>query len=72
MGVKETGMQTGHRAHTISLQVGNENRYMYNHCRAIREALACNKIEIDGKKKEGWDPQVPGLPARWSGNKVAT
>jgi len=27
---------------------------------AIREVLACNKLEID-EKKEGWDPQVPGL-----------
>jgi len=25
--------------------------YMYKHCRAIREVLACNKIEIDWKIK---------------------
>ena len=27
MGMKGMGMQTGHRMHTISLQVGYENRY---------------------------------------------
>jgi len=37
MGVKETGIETGHGAHTISLQVGNENRYVYHHCGAIKE-----------------------------------
>jgi len=42
-----TGMQTGTGVHTIGLQVGNENRHPYDHCRAIKEALACNKIEID-------------------------
>ena len=42
MGV-EKGMQTGHRAHTISLPVRNESRYAYNHFRAIRETLAGNK-----------------------------
>jgi len=29
--------------HTISLQVGNENRYAYKHCRAIKDTLAPNK-----------------------------
>ena len=37
--------------HTISLQVRIENRYAYKHCGAIREVLACNKIEIDWKIK---------------------
>ena len=50
IGVKEPGMQTGHRVHTISLQVGNESRYVHNHCGAIRE-LACHKMEIDGKEQ---------------------
>jgi len=58
MGVKEMGMQTGHRAHTIGLQVGNESRYAHNHCRAIKEALACNKMEIDGKER-GLEPSGP-------------
>ena len=30
---------------------GNESRYMYNCCRAIKEALACNEIEIDVKER---------------------
>ena len=49
MGVEETGMQQGTGAHTIGLQVRNENKYTYDHCRAINEALALNKskIEID-------------------------
>jgi len=47
MGVKEMGMQTGHRAHTIGLQVRNENRYTHNHCRAIKEVSACIRMEID-------------------------
>ena len=42
MGVKEVWMWTGHRVHTIGLQVGNENRYAHNHCGAIEEALACH------------------------------
>ena len=47
MGVKETGMWTGNRGAYIGLQVRNENRYSYNHCRAIREVLAHNKMKID-------------------------
>jgi len=43
-------MKTGHRAHTISLQVGNENRYTYDHYETIREVLACNMMEIDWKE----------------------
>ena len=39
---------------------------MHNCCRAIKEASACNKMEIIGKK-EGWTPQVPGPLARWPG-----
>jgi len=35
---KGMGMQTGTGAHTIGLQVGNENRYAYEHCRATKEA----------------------------------
>ena len=46
MGVTETGMRTGHRAHTISLWVRIENRYVCGYCRAIRKVLACNKTEI--------------------------
>ena len=37
-------------------------------CGAIKKVLACSKIEIDWK---GWDPQVPGPPARGFANKVA-
>ena len=51
-------MQTGHRVRTISLQVGDESRYMYDHCGAIKEALACNKIEIDWMKR-GLEPSGP-------------
>ena len=47
MGVKEMGMQTRNRAHTISLWVRNECSYAYGHCGAIREVLECNKMEID-------------------------
>ena len=58
MGVKEMVMRTGHRAHTISLRVRNENRYTYNHCRAIKEALAHHKMEIDWKER-GLGPSGP-------------
>jgi len=47
MGVKRWGCEQGTVVHTISLQVRNENRYAYEHCRAIRGALAHNEIEID-------------------------
>jgi len=47
MEVEKMGMQTGHRNATIGLQVGNENRNPYDHCGAIKEALACNNIDID-------------------------
>ena len=50
MEVKERGCEQGTGVHTISLQVRNENRYAYEHCGAIKEALACNKINIDGEK----------------------
>jgi len=56
--------------YTSRLQVGNEGRYAYNHCGAIKEVLACNNMEIDGKER-GWDPQVPGPLARWPAGKVA-
>ena len=42
----------------------NESRYVHNHCRAIKEALACNKMEIDWKER-GLGPSGPGPPARW-------
>jgi len=58
MGVKGMGMQTGHRVHAISLRVRNENRYVYNYCRAIREVLACNMMEIDWKER-GLVPSGP-------------
>ena len=59
-------MQTGHRVHTIGLKAGNESRYMYEHCGAIKEALAHNKMG----RKEGWNSQVPSLPARWPADEV--
>ena len=37
--------------YAIGLHVRNENRYAYEHCRAIKEELACNEIEIDHKKR---------------------
>jgi len=40
---KEPGRQTGTGVHTIGLRVGNENRYAYEHCRAINGVLACNR-----------------------------
>ena len=58
MGVKDMGRKTGHRAHTISLRVGKESMYVYDHCRAIKEALACNNMEIDGKER-GLGPSGP-------------
>ena len=54
----------------MGLQVGNEHRYMQGNCGAIKEALACNKMEKIGKK-EGWNPQVPGPLARWPADKVS-
>jgi len=33
-------------------------------------SLVTNKMEIDWKK-EGWNPQVPSLPARWPADKAA-
>jgi len=54
-------MRTGHKA--------DESRHVQHHCGAIREVLACNKMEID-EKKEGWDPQVPDPLARWPANDV--
>ena len=55
MGVKEARMKTGHRVHTINIRVKNESRYSHNHCRAIKEALACNKMKIDTKVR-GLEP----------------
>ena len=57
--------------HITGLRVGNEHRDAEDNCRAIKEALACNKIDIDSKQREGWNPQVPGPPARWPADKVA-
>jgi len=37
MEVEETGMQTRHRAHTISLQVRIKTRDACGHCRAIKK-----------------------------------
>jgi len=43
MGVKEMGIRTGHRG---TYNQSNESRYAQNHCGAIKEASACNKMEI--------------------------
>ena len=43
----KTGMRTGHRVHTNGVQIGNEHRGAGDDCGAIKEALACNKIEIE-------------------------
>ena len=56
--------------HTIGLQVRNEGKYPYDHCGTIKEALACNNMEIDGKER-GLGPSVPGPLARWPADKVA-
>jgi len=37
---KGQGCEQGTGAHTIGLQVGNENRHTYNHCRAIKESIS--------------------------------
>ena len=37
--------------HTIGLQVKNESRYAHSCCRAIKEASAHNKMEIDWKER---------------------
>jgi len=44
--------------------------YVYEYCRAIKEALACNKMEIDWKER-GLGLSVPGPPARWPADEVA-
>jgi len=51
IGGKGPGRRTGYRVHTISLRVGNENRYAYEHCGAINGASVCNKIEIDCRER---------------------
>jgi len=56
--------------HTNGLRVGIENRYVCGYCGAIRKALANHKIGID-RRKEGWDPQVPGPLAKWPADEVA-
>jgi len=48
---KGRGCELGTGVHTIGLRVGNENRHAYEHCGATKEALACNEIEIDHKKR---------------------
>jgi len=64
MGVKGTGMQTGHQGAYNRLRVRIKNRYAYRHFRAVREVLACSMTKIDWKIKGGWDPKVPGPPAK--------
>ena len=57
---------------TNGLQIRNEHREVRDNCRAIKEALAYNKIEIDSKRKRvgtlrsqaHW---LGGLPTRWHG-----
>jgi len=51
MGVEEMGMQPRDRVHTIDLRVGNESRYAYGHCGAIKEVLTHSKIEIRMTRK---------------------
>jgi len=44
------------------------NLYTYNHCRAIKEVLACSKIEIDWKERGlSQVHQLDGLLMRWLG-----
>src|SRR5882724_2274020 len=69
MEEKGMGMRTGYRGAYNGLHVGNENRYTYEHCGAIKEALASNKMEIDHKKR-GLGPSGTGLPASWLANEV--
>jgi len=47
MELEGMGMRTGHRAHTNGVRVRNEHRDVGDDCGAIKEALACNKIEIE-------------------------
>jgi len=47
MGMKGWGCEQDTGAHTISLRVGIENRYVYRYCGSIIKVLACNKIEIE-------------------------
>jgi len=42
----------------ISLHVGNENRYAYEHCGAINGASVGNKTEIDSRER-GLEPPNP-------------
>jgi len=58
MGVKEMGMQTWHRGAYNWPLIGNESRSVHNHCGAIKEALTCNKMEIDWKER-GLGPSGP-------------
>jgi len=41
------GCEQGTGAHTNGVQIGNEHRGAGDDCRAIKEALAFNKIEIE-------------------------
>jgi len=59
-----------HRGTYNQPQVRIKNKYAYEHCRAIREVLACKKIEIDWKIKRvgtlrSQVHQLRGLPMRW-------
>jgi len=41
--------------------VGNESKYAYGHCEAIKEVSACNKVEIDRGNEGGpSDPSSTG------------
>ena len=47
MELEERGCEQGTGVHTNGVRVRNEHRDMGDDCRAIKEALACNKIEIE-------------------------
>jgi len=67
MGVKETGMQIGHRGAYNQPPSGEwEQVYIQpqlSNQRSISPAIIWKWIA----KKEGWNPQAPGRPMRWPG-----
>jgi len=67
MGVKEMGMRNRAQGAYNQPPSWDQEQVCMHYCRTIRRALACNKIEIDWKKR-GLDPQVPGPLAKWLTN----
>ena len=61
-GWKGQGCEQGTRVHTNRVQVGNKHRDVGDNCRAIKEALARNKIGID-QKERGLGPSGPRCEA---------